>query len=233
VGGLEALLARAVTANNARLRQRARDRSDLNPRPAEGAPWRGRLEAAHVAIRAEWDADRARGHELPRIEQVLGEDQGNEGSWQAGLLVAAGKPVAPLADRFPHTMAALAEVPGLTDALWSVLGPGTELPEHQGPNAGVLRLHLGIRCSGDTALSVAGVVVPYRDGETVVFDDTLPHAAWNRGEVERVTLFCQIRRPAGPVTDIANRAVQHLIGLDPRYRQAPERAAGFDHALNG
>ena len=38
--------------------------------------------------------------------------------------------------------------------LWSVLDPGSELPEHVGPNAGVLRYHLGVRCGQDAALAV-------------------------------------------------------------------------------
>ena len=111
---------------------------------------------------------------------------------------------------------------GLRSALWSVFEPGTELPEHTGPNAGMLRYHLGVRCGDDAAVRVGDVVVPYRDGEGVLFDDTVPHAAWNRG-AEPIGSRCSARSSGRcrPAAAWANRAVQSLISLDPRYRECP------------
>lgn len=178
----------------------------------------------YPVIRAEWDHFVAGGGRLPRIEELLLESQGNDGDWRAGLLMSRGRPCGPLTPSFPRTVAALGRVPGLRSALWSVLEPGTELPEHTGPNAGMLRYHLGVRCGERAAVRIGDVVVPYRDGEGVLFDDTEPHAAWNRGTTSRVTLFCEIERPLPPWPRWSNRSVQALISLDPRYRKAPERA---------
>lgn len=230
-GILGALVASVVRANNSRIR--SLDADGPNPRDVAGLEWHRHLIEHWPTIRAEWDQFRDSGSELPRIEDLLGEDQGNEGEWRAGLLIANGRPCEPLAGRFPLTIAALRRVPGLRSALWSVLGPGAELATHRGPNAGVLRYHLGVDCGSDAALELGATVVRYGDRVGLLFDDTAPHAAWNRGPSERVTLFCEILRPLPPVADLCNRAVQWLLARDARYRLAPRRAAGWDAALNG
>ncbi len=224
------VLGRALSSNNGRIRRV--DPVTANPRPLEAVAWHQRLAGRFPEIRTEWDEFVSAGGRLPRLDDVLTEDQGTIGVWRSGLLVSDGRPRSPLADVFPVTVAALAGVDGLRSALWSVLEPGSELPEHSGPNAGVLRYHLGVRCGEDAALSVGDVVVPYRDGQGVLFDDTAPHAAWNRGPADRVTLFLEVYRPLPQPAAALNLGVQKVIGLDHRYRSAPARAAAWDAALN-
>ena len=96
----------------------------------------------------------------------------------------------------------------------------------------MLRYHLGVRCGEDSALRVGSTVVPFRDREGVLFDDTVPHEAWNRGDEPRVTLFCEVLRPLPRGRAAANRLVQRIISLDPRYRRAPSRAARLHDELN-
>jgi len=229
-GRVEHLVGRMVVSNNARIHRL--DAGRPNPRPLAGQQWHDRLAAAAPRIRSEWDAFVAAGGRIPLIEEVVDEHQGNDGPWRAGLLVRRDVPIRPLADAFPETVAALRDVPNLRAALWSVLEPGTELPEHVGPNAGILRYHLGVRCPEGAALRVGETVTPYREGDGIWFDDTEPHAAWNRGTADRVTLFCEIERPLPGVAARANRMVQAMIALDPRYRHAPVRAARLHRRLN-
>lgn len=229
---VEAALGRAVAWNNANVRAHATDRFDANPRAVDDLAWNRSLEAAWPEIRAEWDAFAEAGGRLPRIEDLIDEHQGNEGAWRAGLLVSKGRSIGVLDDRFPATVRALAGVPGLWSALWSVLDAGAELPEHEGPNAGVLRYHLGVRCGDDAALSVGDHVEPYRDGHGILFDDTAPHAAWNHGPQARITLFLEVIRPTVGPTRWGNSTAQRLLALDDRYRGAPQRAAEWDRALN-
>lgn len=224
------VMGRIVTANNASARSAGP--KPENPRPFDRIPWGAELIGRYPAIRREWDAFAATGRVLPRIEQVLDEDQGNDGPWRAGLLMVNGRVVPGANDRFPATVAALRSVPGVLAALWSVLEPGTELPAHAGPNAGVLRFHLGIDCNGNTALMVDGRVVPYENGRGVLFDDTATHAAWNRGMTPRVTLMCELLRPLPALRSWVNRGVQRLVYADPRYRLATERAERWDRERN-
>ena len=226
----DALLGAVVRWNNDRV---ARREGDLpNPRDLTGVPWNDALVAAHPTIAREWTTFEATGGRLPLIEDLIDEHQGNEGPWRAGLLVSRGRPCHPLARRFPATMAALGAVPSLRSALWSVLEPGTRLHEHAGPNGGVLRYHLGVSCGEGAALRVGPTEIPYRDGVGILFDDTAPHAAWNAGSSRRVTLFCEIDRSPGGWSTISNRSVQALLGLDPRFRRAPRRAAEWYVALD-
>lgn len=230
---LERALAGIVAKNNDLARNHAADRFERNPRPLDDLAWSHALEAAYPQIRAEWDAFVASGGIVPRIEDLIDEHQGNDGPWRAGLMVSKGLPATNLATRFPATVAATLQVPGIWSALWSVLEPGSELPEHHGPNAGMLRYHLGIDCGADAALCVDGVVTPYVDGAGILFDDTAAHAAWNRGDEPRVTLFLEVLRPINGPARWVNHAVQRGLALDPRYRKAPGRADEWDRALNG
>lgn len=227
---LEQALGTAVVANNERIHRVDTGRG--NPRSLDGLVWHQRLVEQYPAIRADWDAFVERNGRLPLIEDLIVEHQGNEGPWRAGILWSKGKPVRPMDAEFPATITALRGIPGLRSALWSLMEPGTELPEHTGPNAGMLRYHLGIRCNQDSALQVGDTIVTYRDGEGVLFDDTAPHAAWNRGSEPRITLFCEIERPLDGYNAMMNRMVQRVISLDSRYRNAPRRAAQWHRALN-
>lgn len=224
------LLGAVVRANNGVVHRH--DPVEENPRPLAAVPWHARMVERWPAIRAEWDVFRSAGGRLPRIEDLLGEHQGNTEEWAAGLLVAGGRPVGPHVARFPATVEALAGVRGLRSALWSVLAPGAVLPSHRGPNAGVLRYHLGVVCPPGAALTVAGQEVPYVEREGILFDDTADHGAVNRATGERVTLFCEIERPLARPWSTANGLVQRLLGLDQRYRDAPRRADAWDRALN-
>ncbi len=228
---LERVIGALVVRNNERIARA--DPAPRNPLSLDACEWHQRVAAQFPAIRADWDRFAASGGTLPRIEDLIVEDQGNEGPWRVGLLVTNGRPVEPLASAFPATTAALSAIPGLRSAMWSQLDAGTELSEHCGPNRGVLRYHLGVLCNDDTALQVGDTVVAYRDGEGVLFDDTERHAAWNRGSTARITLFCELRRPQRGVGLVLNRVTQAVLSLDPRYRRGAARAREWHHALNG
>ena len=231
VGAVAGSATTAVLArNNARIR--AADPATANPRPTADLPWHRALAAQFADIRAEWDRFVEAGGRLPHIEDVLGEHQGNIGAWRMGLVVHDGHPSEAATAHFPRTLAALAVVPGLRAALWSAIDSGTELTEHCGPNAGVLRYHLGVDCGDGSTLRVGDTTVPYRDGEGILFDDTAPHAAWNRSLQTRVTLFCEIERPLAGGAAAANRRTQRLIGLAARGRGVPDRADEWHRALN-
>jgi hypothetical protein len=230
VSTTERVLGGLVRRNNAGVRRRGP--LAANPLPTADLPWVAHLVSAHGDIRGEWERFVGVGGRLPLIDEVLGEPQGSDGSWRAGLLVSRGRPCGPVASSFPLTTAVLSRVPGLRSALWSVLDPGAELAAHEGPNAGVLRFHLGVDCGESSALLVDGLEVPYRDGVAVLFDDTVRHSAWNHGDRPRVTLFCEVLRPLPRPWCWTNRAVQSVLGMDPRYRRAPARAADWHLALN-
>jgi beta-hydroxylase len=99
--------------------------------------------------------------------------------------------------RCPATVRACSAVPGLVNAGFSLLQPGTHLYPHRGEMTGVLRCHLPLVVpAGDVALRIGGAVHRWLPGRCVVFDDTFEHEAWNRGAGDRVVLLVTFARPA-------------------------------------
>jgi aspartyl/asparaginyl beta-hydroxylase (cupin superfamily) len=60
----------------------------------------------------------------------------------------------------------------------------------------VLRCHLPLAVpAGDLALELDGVALRWREGECLVFDDTVAHTAWNLGDGDRTVLLVTFARP--------------------------------------
>lgn len=211
------------------------DATAPNPRLVDDEPWAQHLMAAHDQIRGEWATFTAAGGQLPLIDDFLGGWQGNVGGWwKTGALISRRRPRAPLADVFPQTVAALLGIPHLLSAIWSVLGPGAELPVHTGVNAGALNLLIGVDCPDGSGHDIDGTPIRLDAGRVVLFDDTLPHTAWNRSDRPRVLLIGDLLRPLAGFDGTINTAVQW--GSDrftPAYRDAIRRGAELHRTLNG
>jgi beta-hydroxylase len=73
---------------------------------------------------------------------------------------------------------------------FSVLRPQTVIHSHKGYQGEFLRCHLGLRVpAGDCMLEVQGERYSWKTGKAVIFDDRVPHAAWNRTDESRVVLL--------------------------------------------
>jgi beta-hydroxylase len=97
----------------------------------------------------------------------------------------------------PRTVELLAGIGSVKAAMFASLPPGGRLVRHRDPYAGSLRYHLGLATpnSPDCYLEVDGERYHWRDGETIVFDETFIHHAENKTDQRRVILFCDIERP--------------------------------------
>jgi len=197
--------------------------------------WPAQLEARWEEIREE--AQRVlETRRLPRIEQVLGADQGNQGDWNTFVLLALRKPVEFNAELCPVTSDLVSRVPGISSALFSVFQAGTHLPSHQAPNRGVLRYHLGLivpEPADSCQLRVLDEVLSYREGESILFDDTFEHEAWNRATEPRVTLLLEVDRPLRAPYHQFNRLTQRAFTFYPEARGAAERLDQLEFELNG
>jgi len=102
-----------------------------------------------------------------------------------------GKPLADNTRLCPLT-ASLVErhIPRHGAAGFSILQPGTRIQPHKGYAGEFLRCHLALSVpEGDCGLTVAGATRRWREGEVLVFDDRVEHAAWNETARERVVLL--------------------------------------------
>jgi len=97
----------------------------------------------------------------------------------------------------PQTVALLNGIPEIKAAMFAELPPGGKLNAHRDPYAGSLRYHLGLVTPNDDACSILVDDQPYswRDGQSVIFDETYVHEAYNRSQANRIILFCDVERP--------------------------------------
>jgi beta-hydroxylase len=109
--------------------------------------------------------------------------------------VAFGERVEAALAACPRTAAALAKVPHLTTAGFSRMAPGSHIAPHEGWVSTVYRAHLGLVVPGESALRVGDEIRRWREGEVLVFDDTVEHEAWNHAESDRTVLLFDFSRP--------------------------------------
>lgn len=122
-------------------------------------------------------------------------------SWGALYFWRYGERIAANADRAPKTMAALALAPQPVIeqrspiALYSRLLPGTHIQPHHGLLNTRLICHLPLIAPEGCGLRVGNETREWRFGETLIFDDSFEHEAWNRSGSPRVVLLFEIWRP--------------------------------------
>jgi hypothetical protein len=78
-------------------------------------------------------------------------------------------------------------------SMWaSMMSAGTELSLHQHGENSRLRTHFVMSAGTDTALEIEEHVLPFVEGEAVVFEPCLEHRAWNRDAEGRGRLVLSI-----------------------------------------
>ena len=115
--------------------------------------------------------------------------------------------------RCPRTMALLEGIPGLFEAFFSILEGGKSIPHHEGPYRGYLRYHLGLIVpeKNPPSIRLKDQVYTWKEGESVLFDDSWDHEVYNQCESDRVVLIVDIRRPMPQPFDGVNRLVQRIM----------------------
>jgi len=194
-------------------------------------PWVAELEAATPAIRAELDRFLAAGATMPLVAEISGLDPesdrarrevpATEGAWRTLVLFVNGVWTPALAPHFPVTCAVTREVPALTNVAFSALAGGSHIAEHAAPNRGGFRCQLPVIVPGEVGqcrIRVVDEVIPWREGECVLFDFAEPHEVWNDTDELRVLLMLEVRTPLPRLLDLANRATQRLYRMHPSYQ---------------
>ncbi|MEO5866994.1 MAG: aspartyl/asparaginyl beta-hydroxylase domain-containing protein [Sphingomonas sp.] len=117
--------------------------------------------------------------------------------WRSFFLWGYGYSVEENLAACPATTAAVAKIPDLNSAFFSILAPGTHIPPHRGVTKSLITCHLGLIVpkDGDVRMRVDNRLVRWAEGETLVFDDTYDHEVWNDTANTRVVLLIQVKRP--------------------------------------
>jgi aspartyl/asparaginyl beta-hydroxylase (cupin superfamily) len=152
-------------------------------------------------------------HELDQMQYNISARVDPDKDWKVYPLNIMGvKPEAYCA-RCPKTMALLEGIPGLFEAFFSILQGGKSIPHHEGPYRGYIRYHLGLIVPQKTPPSIRlkDTVYTWKEGESVLFDDTWDHEVYNQCDEDRVVLIVDIRRPMPQPFDSVNRLVQRIM----------------------
>lgn len=116
---------------------------------SEAYPALDAVTNAYPAIRKEFEQIVAEGLSLPQYHEVDSGERAISSTtpkrWNVFLLECLGCKVEANRMRCPETCRALASVPNMIQAFFSILDPGKSVPEHEGPYLGYLRYHLGLR----------------------------------------------------------------------------------------
>ncbi|MEM9302241.1 MAG: aspartyl/asparaginyl beta-hydroxylase domain-containing protein [Pseudomonadota bacterium] len=120
-----------------------------------------------------------------------------DGRWTSFYLKAYGIDIPSAYELAPKTMALLDRVPNMQIALFACLNPGKELSAHHDPFAFSLRYSLGLSTpnSDRSGLVVNAEDYQWRDGESIIADQTYFHSAYNRSDKPRIILMTDVDRP--------------------------------------
>lgn len=147
--------------------------------------------------------------------------------WRIFYLWAMGERAEANARRCPRTTAALECIPNLFQAFFSVLEAGKSVPAHHGPYGGYLRYHLGLIVPTERPpqLRVHDWRHTWREGESVLFDDSWDHEVFNDSDEDRVILIADVLRPMPLPQHLANRGAAR-VARRTYGRRVLQRAAG-------
>jgi aspartyl/asparaginyl beta-hydroxylase (cupin superfamily) len=191
-------------------------------------PWARRLEAGWPLIRAELDRVLEDREHLPNFQDISVDQASitNDDRWKTYFLYGYGFKSDANCARCPETARLCAEIPGMKTAFFSILSPGKHIEVHRGPYKGVLRYHLGLRIpdpADGCRIRVDQDVRHWSEGESLIFDDTYEHEAWNDTDGVRVVLFVDFVRPLAFPTSLVNWVVLQAIAFSPFIGDAKRR----------
>jgi aspartyl/asparaginyl beta-hydroxylase (cupin superfamily) len=197
-------------------------------------PWTEALEAATPDVQAELAgvfADEAASAGIVPYAQVPDTEPieqwaelNNSLSWSAYHFALHGQLNAEHRAKCPKTAALLDGLPQpfvqhrSPTALFSILRPGTHIPPHCGYSNFRLICHLPLVLPPDCQFRVGNETRQWRIGETLIFDDTIEHEAWNRSGQIRTVLIFDIWHPG--LNDDERAFVSRTIAALDRFNES-------------
>jgi beta-hydroxylase len=195
--------------------------------------WTEALERRWPEVRSELDAVLDGPHAIPSLQDISVRQTTltSDDRWKAFFFFGYGFRSERNCALCPVTAQLLSDIPGMRTAFFSILGPGKTLPLHRGPYKGVLRYHLALLVPGPVetcGIRVGEEVRHWKEGQSLIFDDTYMHTAWNASEEDRVVLFVDVERPLRSPVSQLNRLVLRLIAASPYVQDAKRRHEAWE-----
>lgn len=128
--------------------------------------------------------------------------------------------------QFPRLTKLLDGMPEVKSAMLSLLPPHSSIPTHSGISTLTLRYHLGIAIPGREGFDAPHIFVDgsrhfWREGHSMLFDDTYEHNVTNPSSGWRLVLFCDVlkdvRWPMRPINQFITDHVVRWTGAFADY----------------
>jgi len=180
-----------------------------------------RFDRNFEAIRTEVEAlltDREgipRYHDVDPLQHDISAVAEPEKRWQVFLLNVMGRRIEKNCRQCPATAALVEETPELFQAFFSILEGGKSIPAHSGIYRGYLRYHLGLKVPRERAprMRVKDQFHEWREGGSILFDDSWEHEVTNEASELRVVLIVDVLRPMPWFATAINRATRAWLRL--------------------
>lgn len=196
-------------------------------------PWVATLEAHWQEIRAELNPILNRLPAIPNFQDIS-QDQYSitqDDRWKTYFFYGYGHKAEKNCARCPNTTALIEQIPDLKTAFFSILLPHKHIPEHRGPYKGLLRYHLALKVpepADKCGIRVGDEIRHWREGNSLLFDDTYPHEAWNNTDDIRVVLFVDVVRPMRRPDSWLNRGMINLISISPYVKSGQKNCLDWE-----
>lgn len=188
--------------------------------PVTDFAWVAKVEGVTEQIQQELNELLLIKDKLPNFQDVVvGQYRlTRDNNWKSYFLYIYGHEVTENCKHCPRTREALSHIPSIKTAFFSILEGGKHIPPHKGPYNGVLRYHLGLKIPGngeECRIRVGDELGYWREGKSLVFDDSYEHEAFNDADSERVVLFVDFVRPLPKSVSWLNKLVIYAFGELP------------------
>ena len=171
--------------------------------------WAASIEAATHDIRRELLGvmDNQGGGFIPYVQTRSGDSSGQfsaldqDQAWSAYFLWKHGHRIDAHCDACPVTADVISSAPlprinaRAPAVFFSRLDPGVHIPAHHGATNARLTVHLPLIVPDNCAFRVGDETREWKEGELLIFDDTIEHEAWNGSDKQRVVLIFDIWHP--------------------------------------
>jgi beta-hydroxylase len=198
--------------------------------------WVADLESRWVTIRQELEEVLNYRDDLPNFQDISQEQYSitKDNQWKTYFFYAYGVKAEKNCESCPETARLVEKISGMKTAFFSILLPHKHIPEHRGPYKGVLRYHLGLivpQPQENCRIRVGNDVGYWKEGKSLIFDDTFQHEAWNDTDGVRVVLFIDFVRPMHFPFSILNELVIKLFAWTPFIQDAQLNQKKWDKYL--
>lgn len=133
-------------------------------------------------------------HEIDSGQEFISNNDNK--AWNVFVVKCYGMWLHRNAEKCPKTHDLFKDMKHVKTINFSILAPGKYIPPHQGPYKGIMRYQLPLEVpkNGECYIIVDDRRHYWRDGESVLFDDTFTHEVHNKTDERRIALLLDVKR---------------------------------------